>query len=102
RYKAQFALWTNLNAPNTYGNTGAWVTALNYGQPGQSLAGYTSAVVQPNPYPSGQFGQLDPMTQATIQNQLRHIRPGTGHDDRRADHPGTDPIAFGIVEPADF
>jgi hypothetical protein len=69
RYRAQFALWTNLNAPNTYDNTDAWVSALNYGLPGQSLVGYTAAVVQPNPYPSGQFGQLDPVTQATIQNQ---------------------------------
>jgi len=69
RYKAQFALWTNLNAPNTYGNTGAWVSALNYGTPQQSLAGYTAAVVQPSPYPQSQFGQLDAATQATIQNQ---------------------------------
>jgi hypothetical protein len=69
RYKAQFALWTNLNAPNTYGNTGSWVSALNYGTPQQSLAGYTAAVVQPSPYPQSQFGQLDATTQATIQNQ---------------------------------
>lgn len=69
RYKAQFALWTNLNAPNTYGNTGSWVSALNYGTLQQSLAGYTAAVVQPSPYPQSQFGQLDAATQATIQNQ---------------------------------
>ncbi len=69
RYKSQFAMWTNLNAPNTYGNTSAWVNALNTGLPQQSLAGYSAAVVQVNPYPQSGFGQLDPNTQATIQNQ---------------------------------
>lgn len=69
RYKAQFALWTNLNAPNTYGNTGSWISALNTGFPQQSVAGYAAAVVQVNPYPASGFEQLDPTTQATIENQ---------------------------------
>ena len=69
RYKSQFAMWTNLNAPNTYGNTSAWVNALNTGLSQQSLAGYSAAVVQVNPYPQSGFGQLDTNTQATIQNQ---------------------------------
>ncbi len=49
RYKSQFAMWTNLNAPNTYGNTTAWVNALNTGLSQQSTAGYSAAVVQVNP-----------------------------------------------------
>jgi hypothetical protein len=69
RYKAQFAQWTNLNAPNTYGNTSAWVNALNTGLSQQSWAGYSAAVVQVNPFPQSGFGQLDTATQATIQNQ---------------------------------
>lgn len=69
RYQAQFALWTNVNAPNTYGNTSAWIAALNNGVPQQSAAGYSAAVVQINPYPSSGFGQLDAATQATIRNQ---------------------------------
>lgn len=69
RYKAQFALWTNVNAPDTYGNTGFWIGALNEGLPQQSLAGYIAAVVQPNSYPTSAFEQLDPETQATIENQ---------------------------------
>jgi hypothetical protein len=69
RYRAQFTQWTNLNAPNTYGNTAAWVSALNYGMGQQSNTGYTAAVVQPNSFPQSQFGQLDAATQATIQNQ---------------------------------
>lgn len=69
RYKAQFAQWTNLNAPNSYGNTSAWVNALNTGLSQQSSAGYSAAVVQVNPFPQSGFGQLDAATQATIQNQ---------------------------------
>jgi hypothetical protein len=69
RYNAQFALWTNLNAPNTYGNTSTWINALNTGIPQQSSAGYAAAVVQVNPYPPSGFGQLDASTQATIRNQ---------------------------------
>jgi len=69
RYKAQFALWMNLTAPNTYGNTSAWIAALNTGIPQQSSAGYAAAIVQVNPYPASGFGQLDPATQATIENQ---------------------------------
>jgi hypothetical protein len=69
RYNAQFALWTNLNAPNTYSNTGTWINALNTGIPQQSSAGYAAAVVQANPYPPSGFGQLDASTQATIRNQ---------------------------------
>jgi len=69
RYLAQFTLWTNMSAPNTYGNTGAWISALNTGIPQQSAAGYSAAVVQANPFPQSNFGQLDPVTQATIQNQ---------------------------------
>jgi hypothetical protein len=42
---------------------------LNTGLSQQSLAGYLAAVVQVNPYPQSGFGQLDPNTQATIQNQ---------------------------------
>jgi hypothetical protein len=69
RYKSQFAMWTNLSAPNTYGNTSAWVNALNTGLSQLSLAGYSAAVVQVNPFPQSGFGQLDANTQATIQNQ---------------------------------
>jgi hypothetical protein len=69
RYKARFATWSSLNAPNTYGNTSAWVSALNTGLPQQSLAGYLAAIVQVNPYPASGFGQLDTATQSTIQNQ---------------------------------
>lgn len=69
RYKADFAMWTNLSAPNTYGNTSAWIDALNIGNPAQASQAYNSAVVQVHSYPSGSYSSLDADTQATIANQ---------------------------------
>jgi hypothetical protein len=69
RYKSDFAQWTNLSAPNTYGNTSAWVNALNIGGSSSASQAYTKAVVQVQPYPAGSYSSLDPNTQATIANQ---------------------------------
>jgi len=69
RYKSDFAQWTNLSAPNTYGNTSAWVNALNIGGSSSASQAYNSAVVQAQRYPAGSYSSLDPDTQATIANQ---------------------------------
>ena len=69
RYASDFTLWTNLSAPNTYGNTSAWVNALDIGSPGQAAQGYHDAVVQVQSYPGGSLAAQDATTQATIQNQ---------------------------------
>ena len=69
RYATDFALWTNLPAPNTYGNTSAWVNALDIGSPSQAAQGYRDAVVQVQSYPGGSLATQDAVTQATIQNQ---------------------------------
>lgn len=69
RYKSDFAQWTNLSAPNKYGNTSAWVNALNMGGSSSSSLAYNSAVVQVQRYPAGNYSSLDSTTQATIANQ---------------------------------
>jgi hypothetical protein len=69
RYKSDFAQWTNLSAPNTYGNTSAWVNALNIGTPIQASQAYNSAVVQLHSYPAESYSSMDSETQATIANQ---------------------------------
>ncbi len=40
RYRAQFSQWRNVIAPNTYGNTGMWVNAMNTGLAGTVNTGY--------------------------------------------------------------
>jgi hypothetical protein len=70
RYKADWSQWTSLSAPaNTYGNTSALVNALNYGALNQAQQGYSSAYVQAQSYPSGNYSSLDSRTQATVANQ---------------------------------
>ena len=69
RYASDFSVWTNLSAPNTYGNTSAWMNALDLGSPAQAAQGYRDAVVQVQGYPGGSLAGQDAATQATIQNQ---------------------------------
>ena len=69
RYRSDYSSWTNVSAPNTYGNTSAWVNALDIGSPAQAAQGYRDAVVQVQSYPGGSLAAQDAQTQATIQNQ---------------------------------
>ncbi|HEY0758760.1 MAG TPA: hypothetical protein VGD59_05845 [Acidisarcina sp.] len=69
RYKSDFAQWTDLSAPNTYGNTAAWVNALNIGGVTSATQAYNKAVVQVEHYPGGAYASLDATTQATVANQ---------------------------------
>jgi hypothetical protein len=72
RYKSDFAMWTNFSsasAPNTYGNTSAWLNALDLGNPTRASSAYSGAVIQVHSYPSGSLSAQDAITQATIENQ---------------------------------
>lgn len=69
RYQSNFSQWTTLSAPNTYGNTSAWVNALNVGGASQASQAYNSAVIQVGAYPGGSLSSEDADTQAAIQNQ---------------------------------
>lgn len=69
RYKAGYSQWTNVSSPDIYGNTSAWVNALNLGSPGRASVAYTSAVTPLQTYPSGSFSSRDADTQAVIKNQ---------------------------------
>jgi hypothetical protein len=69
RYKSEFSQWTNVSAPNTYGNTSAWIDALNLGSPARASTGYRNAVTQVQSYPQDRLSGLDEDTQAAIKNQ---------------------------------
>ncbi len=70
RYGSQFASWTDLAAPDVYGNIAAWINALNLGGQTQALAAYTSSVIQAQSYPASGLAMQDANTQAVIQNQV--------------------------------
>ena len=69
RYQADFSQWTNVSSPNTYGNTSAWVNALNLGSPSRASAAYSSAITPLQSFPSGSFSSRDADTQAVLKNQ---------------------------------
>jgi hypothetical protein len=70
RYKTDWAQWSSMAAPpNAYGTSSALVNALNFGGLPQAQQGYSSAFVQVQSYPSGNYSSLDSNTQATVANQ---------------------------------
>ena len=70
RYASQFSSWTDLAAPDAYGNTAAWIDALNLGGQTQALAAYMNSVLQAQPYPASALAMQDTNTQSVIQNQV--------------------------------
>jgi hypothetical protein len=78
RYQSSFSQWTTLSAPNTYGNTSAWMDALNLGSPNRATAAYNSAVIQPQSYPASSLSAQDLLTQAAIKNQYATSELGQG------------------------
>jgi hypothetical protein len=72
RYQSDFAMWTNFSSasvPDTYGNTSAWINALDLGNPTRATSAYNSAVISLQSYPGGSLSQQDAATQAAIKNQ---------------------------------
>lgn len=72
RYQSDFSLWTNFSSasvPDTYGNTSAWINALDLGNPTRATSAYNAAVIPLQSYPSGSLSQQDANTQAAIKNQ---------------------------------
>jgi hypothetical protein len=78
RYKSDFAQWTNLSAPDTYGNTSAWIDALNLGSPSRATAAYNNAVIQLQSYPGSSLAAQDALTQTAIKNQYATSELGQG------------------------
>ncbi len=72
RYQSDFSMWTNFSsasAPDTYGNTAAWINALDLGNPTRATSAYSAAVIPLQSYPGGSLSSQDATTQAAIKNQ---------------------------------
>ena len=78
RYQSQVSPWINLSAPDSYGNTGAWMNALNLGGQSQATTAYASAVLQAQQFPASALATQDAVTQAVIQNQYATSELGQG------------------------
>jgi hypothetical protein len=74
-------MWTNLSsmsAPNTYGNTSAWINALDLGNSTRATSAYNAAVIQLQSYPDSAMSSQDADTQAAIKNQYATSELGQG------------------------
>lgn len=72
RYQSDFSMWTNFSSASvldTYGNTSAWITALDLGSPTRAVSAYNNAVIPLESYPEGALSSQDVITQAAIKNQ---------------------------------
>lgn len=72
RYRSDFSMWTSFSsasAPDTYGNTSAWINALDLGNPTRATSAYNAAVIPLQSYPDGALSSQDAPTQTAIQNQ---------------------------------
>lgn len=72
RYQSDYSMWTNFSsasAPDTYGNTSAWINALDLGNPTRATSAYNAAVIPLQSYPGSSLSQQDANTQAAIKNQ---------------------------------
>lgn len=72
RYQSDFSMWTNFSSasvPDTYGNTSAWINALDLGNPTRATSAYNAAVIPLQSYPGGSLSSQDANTQVAIKNQ---------------------------------
>lgn len=75
RYQAVFSQWRNGAALDTYGNTGAWVTAVNSGALGN---GYQLATTQLVPYGPAYLASMDPQELSRVQSQYASVELADG------------------------
>ncbi len=78
RYKSEWSQWGNYSAPNTYGNTSAWVDALDLGSTANAQRAYGTAVIPLQSYPAGILSSQDADTQTAIKNQYASSEIGQG------------------------
>jgi hypothetical protein len=79
RYQSDFSMWSNFSSasvPDTYGNTSAWINALDLGNPTRATSAYNSSVIPLQAYPSSAMSSQDATTQAVIQNQYASSQLG--------------------------
>src|SRR5882762_3079018 len=75
RYRAQFSQWRNGSAPNTFGNTGGWITGINTGTIG---GGYQQATTQLTPYSPDHLSAMDATELSRVRSQYASVELDDG------------------------
>jgi hypothetical protein len=78
RYRAQFSNWRDVVAPDTYGNTGTWVTGMNTGAAGAVNSGYQQATVPLLQYNSQELNGMTPDELDRVKSQYASVELADG------------------------
>jgi len=78
RYRAQFSNWRDVVAPNTYGNTGMWVSGMNTGAAGAVNAGYQQATVPLLQYSSQELSGMTADELDRVKSQYASVELADG------------------------
>src|SRR5580658_1841565 len=61
RYRALFSQWRNVTSPDTFGNTGSWISGINTGVLPNINTGYQKSTTQLLPYSPDHLSGMDPL-----------------------------------------
>ena len=78
KYRAQFSTWRNALAPNTYGNTGTWITGINSGQLPLVNSGYQRATTQLFQYDRNHLSEMNADELSRVQSQNASVELADG------------------------
>ena len=76
RYRAEFAVWTPITGPDTFGNTEAWIKAENIGGAAEAAQGYLAASTPLVDYSAASFNALPPEAQARLRAEYATMDMG--------------------------
>lgn len=78
RYRAQFSLWRDSLAEDTYGNTGEWIAGVNSGIPATVDPGYERATTLLLPYSQNELSGMDPDELTRVESQYATVELADG------------------------
>jgi len=73
RYKALFSQWRNVTSPNTFGNTGGWVSGINSGLFPTVNTGYQGATAHLAKYDPFELSGMDSAELGRVQSQYASV-----------------------------
>jgi hypothetical protein len=78
RYRALFSQWRNVTSPNTFGNTGSWVSGVNSGLFPTINTGYQRATTPLAQYDPYELSGMDPSELGRVQSQYATVELADG------------------------
>ena len=78
RYRALFSQWRNVTSPNTFGNTGSWVTGINSGLFPTINTGYQKAATRLAQYDPNELSGMDASELGRVQSEYASVELADG------------------------